>query len=208
MKKASREKYTRQGAPKTLVSTRETRDLRPAVEASADTLSFLRQAAREASKLAATHDDLGLRRQRDGDVPALADLWVRAWAETMPAIDFEARRDWIVNFLEGPESGSRLTVVAVTGDVPVGFVTIEPAVAYLHQLAVAPASKGKGIATALLAAAKAAAPDGLTLDVNQANTRAVRFYEREGFSKAGEGVNAGSGLATWRLGWKPWADAG
>ena len=42
---------------------------------------------------------------------------------------------------------------------------------------------------------------GSALDVNQANARAVRFYEREGFRKVGEGVNPVSGLETLAMEW-------
>lgn len=138
------------------------------------------------------------RPQAPGDTAALIALWVRAWQETMPEIDFAARRAFISGVLAEPHYE---TLVAAAADVALGFVTIEPAKAYLHQLAVAPEAKGRGIATALLDAAKFAVPLGLTLDVNQANARAVRFYEREGFSRTGSGVNEGSGLATWRMRW-------
>jgi putative acetyltransferase len=138
-----------------------------------------------------------VRRLAPGDIEALSTLWVRSWQETMPAVDFEARRGWIAAFLGGEGLS---TLVAEAGGLQ-GFVTLEPARAYLHQLVAAPEVKGRGVAVVLLDAAKALVPDGLTLDVNQANTRAVRFYEREGFARVGEGVNEGSGLATWRMAW-------
>ena len=131
-----------------------------------------------------------------GDIAALADLWVASWQEAMPAIDFVARRDWIVAFLGAP--GHSTWVAEVAGR-PAGFVTLEGR--YLHQLVVARESKGRGLAKVLLDAAKAPATDGLALDVNQANVRAVRFYEREGFRKVGEGVNPVSGLAIWAMEW-------
>jgi putative acetyltransferase len=146
-------------------------------------------------------DSLILRPLQPADVPALAELWVRSWQETMPTIDFAARRDWIVGFLAGPEATARVTTFAVRGGVPQGFVTTEPAPGYLHQLVVASSAKGGATARALLAAAKDAAPTGLVLDVNQDNARAVRFYEREGFVREGAGVNAASGLKTWRMVW-------
>jgi len=132
-----------------------------------------------------------------GDIEALATLWVRSWQETMPAVDFEARRGWIAAFL----GGEGLSTLVAEAEALQGFVTLEPARAYLHQLVVSPEAKGRGVAVALLDAAKALAPDGLALDVNQANARAVRFYEREGFVRVGEGVNEASGLATWRMVW-------
>ena len=138
--------------------------------------------------------EVSLRPLRWEDRDALVDLWVAAWRDTMPEIDFEARRGWIVAFLTDP---THATTMALVGGRAVGFISMEGR--YLHQLVVAPAAKGRGIATRLLDAAKA---DGaLTLDVNQANARAVRFYEREGFFRAGAGRNPGSGLATWTMRW-------
>lgn len=144
-----------------------------------------------------------LRELRDADVPALADLWVAAWQQAMPAIDFAARRAWITAFLRADAVGQRTTVALSAEDQPCGFATVAVDQGYLHQLVVAPTAQGRGIATALLLAAKAGAAGGLTLDVNQANGRAVRFYEREGFAREGSGVNATSGLATWRMRWAP-----
>jgi putative acetyltransferase len=147
-------------------------------------------------------DRLILRPLESADVAALADLWVGSWRETMPDIDFEARRDWIVGFLAGPDAAGRVTIVTVDDSGACqGFVTTEPARGYLHQLVVASAAKGQGAATVLLDAAKRAALGGLVLDVNQANARAVHFYEREGFARESAGVNAESGLATWRMVW-------
>jgi putative acetyltransferase len=145
-----------------------------------------------------------VRRLAPGDIEALSALWVRSWHEAMPAIDFEARRVWISEFLQGAEL---LTLVAERDGLQ-GFVAIEPARAYLHQLVAAPEAKGTGIAVALLDGAKALAPEGLTLDVNQANGRAVRFYEREGFVRVGEGVNEASGLTIWRMRWEGYARHG
>ena len=133
---------------------------------------------------------------RPADVEALADLWVASWQEAMPAIDFFARRAWIVGFLGAPEC---TTLVVERAGTAAGFATFEGG--YLHQLVVAPGAKGGGLARRLLDAAKAKTPAGLALDVNQANARAVRFYRREGFAVVGEGINPASGLATFALRW-------
>ncbi len=130
------------------------------------------------------------------DVAGLADLWIASWREAMPTIDFAARRAWIVGFLG---EAKHETLVIEAAGAPAGFVSVEGG--YLHQLVVAPAAKGRGLAKLLLDAAKARVPAGLKLDVNQANARAVRFYEREGFRVVGEGLNSGSGLATWAMRW-------
>ncbi len=137
-----------------------------------------------------------IRPMRADELVPLADLWVASWQEAMPAIDFEARWAWISAVLVNP---SHTTLVVERDGVALGFAMLEGGL--LHQLVVASSAKGSGLAVALLAAAKTLVPGGLALDVNKDNPRALRFYLREGFRRAGEGRNAGSGLATWRMLW-------
>ena len=73
----------------------------------------------------------------------------------------------------------------------IGFVTID-ASGYLDQLVVSPDHWGSKLATALVDEAKRLSPAGVTLKVNADNTRAIRFYERNGFVHAGEDVNPAS----------------
>ena len=136
-----------------------------------------------------------IRPMRFGDIEGLVDLWVASWRETKAAIDFDARRGWIAMVLA---DRAHETLVACH-DGPLGFATLQGRT--LHQLVVAPRAKGAGAARALLDAAKARAPGGLDLEVNQDNARAVRFYAREGFGRRGAGMNPNSGLATWHLRW-------
>ncbi|MGH6992339.1 MAG: GNAT family N-acetyltransferase, partial [Caulobacteraceae bacterium] len=51
----------------------------------------------------------------------------------------------------------------------------------IEQLHVLPRFQRQGLGTALLAKARTASPDRLTLFTFQANTRARAFYERHGF---------------------------
>lgn len=140
----------------------------------------------------------------DGDGPALADLWVAAWRESGFAIDFEARRPWLLERLAEHRAAGGAIVVGLDADGrPAGFVAIDPASGYLDQLAVAPAEKGSGLAAALLAEARRLAPGGIELDVNEANARARAFYAREGFVIVDRGVSPRSGLPTLRLRWTP-----
>lgn len=143
---------------------------------------------------------IGLRRRAHEDLPRLADLWVASWLEAMPEIDFSARRSWFCDHLLSLEAAGAVTICALDGSSRIiGFATVDPATAYLDQIAVAPEAKGSGAAANLLNEARRLSPSGLELDVNQENLRALRFYEREGFQKIAEGVNPRSGLKTWRL---------
>lgn len=120
----------------------------------------------------------------------------------MPQIDFTLRRQWFYEHLLGLEAAGAITICCFDGSGRlVGFATFDPASAYLDQLCVAPEAKGRGAAAFLLNEARRLSPKELILDVNQDNARAIRFYEREGFEKVAEGVNARSGLKTWRLRW-------
>ncbi|MGA7384819.1 MAG: GNAT family N-acetyltransferase, partial [Methylocella sp.] len=122
--------------------------------------------------------------------------------EAMPDIDFEARRPWFLDHLQALQAANAITICAVDGfNRLLGFVAFDPAKAYLDQLAVAPEAKGTGAARLLLNEARRLSPNGLVLDVNQDNARALAFYAREGFAKIAEGVNPRSGLKTWRLRW-------
>ncbi len=137
------------------------------------------------------------------ELPGVAGLWVASWREAMPEIDFDARRAWFIERLQGLHRKGSVTAGAFDGAELLGFVTIDPAAGYLDQLAVAPSAKGKGIAHRLLNEARRLSPREVVLDVNADNTRAVAFYLREGFARAGSGVNPLSGLKTLRLRWRP-----
>jgi putative acetyltransferase len=145
---------------------------------------------------------LRLRVRTDADCASLADLWMASWREAMPDIDFAARRPWFLDHLRALEAAGAITICAFDGfNRLLGFVTFDPATAFLDQLAVAPEVKGTGAAKLLLNEAHRLSPNGLVLDVNQDNARALAFYAREGFAKTAEGVNPRSGLKTWRLRW-------
>jgi putative acetyltransferase len=136
-------------------------------------------------------------------LPEVTDLWVASWQRTLPSIDFEARRAWLVDHLgEATAKGAvvRLATTA-TGDVG-GFVLIDPATGYLDQIAVHPDLWGAGIAEALIAEARRLSPEKIVLDVNADNPRAVAFYVRQGFREIGRGTNSRSGLATLKLEWR------
>ena len=143
---------------------------------------------------------LCLRLRTGADLASLADLWVASWQEAMPGIDFSTRKTWFLDRLNELETAGAVTICAFDGSNRLlGFVNFDPAAGYLDQIAVAPDAKGSGAARLLLTEARRLSPGGVTLEVNQDNPRALRFYEREGFEKFAEAVNPISGLKTWRL---------
>jgi putative acetyltransferase len=144
-----------------------------------------------------------LRDFAQADLPALIDLWAAAWTATGIPIDFDARRAWIDDRLRALlAAGAEIIVGLDANERPAGFVTVEPKSGYLDQLCVAPAERGSGLAIALMDESKRRSPGLIDLDVNEANPRARRFYEREGFTVIGRGVSPHSGLPTLKLRWR------
>ncbi|OYU49788.1 MAG: GNAT family N-acetyltransferase [Rhizobiales bacterium PAR1] len=138
----------------------------------------------------------------DGNVaqfPALAELWREAWQVTRPDVDFTARLGFIEGRLADSARGQyRLRVLSrgTEEGAPLGFTLLEPKMALMEQIAVHPEAWGLGAADALLEDANALVGQRLWLTVNQFNARAIRFYERHGFTTTGEDISP-SGLPTY-----------
>jgi putative acetyltransferase len=144
-----------------------------------------------------------LRDFAETDLPGLVDLWVAAWSETGLGVDFDDRRGWLINHLRALGADRAAIVVGLdSAGRLAGFAAINLKSGYLDQLCVTPAERGSGLAAALVDEAKRRSPGGIELDVNQANGRALRFYEREGFSVVGRGLNRQSGLPTLKMRWR------
>jgi putative acetyltransferase len=144
-----------------------------------------------------------LRDFAEADLAPLVDLWVAAWSETGLSVDFDARRAWLIGHLRALRAGGGEIFVGLDADGrPAGFAAIDARSGYLDQLCVAPPERGSGLASALIDEAKRRSPLVIELDVNEMNPRARRFYEREGFSIVGRGLNPQSGLPTVKMRWR------
>ena len=143
-----------------------------------------------------------VRDYRDEDCEAAIALWLRAWDAALPEIDFSARLEWWRERWIELVPNNRICVAEDEGRL-VGFIVIDPGSGYLDQIAVAPQDWGTGAANTLMDEAKRISPARISLEVNQENARAIRFYERAGFVRTGDGVNPLSGRPTWRYAWKP-----
>ena len=144
---------------------------------------------------------LHLRPYRPEDEAASIDLWQRTWQQAYPQIDFAARLDWWRERWRKDLVPKASIVVSEADGVLTGFVTIDGE-GYLDQLVVDPAHWGSDAARLLVDEAKRLSPSGVTLLVNKDNTRAIRFYERNGFAQAGEDLNPTSGRPVLKMTWR------
>jgi putative acetyltransferase len=144
-----------------------------------------------------------LRLYDKNDEDAAIALWLRTWQTAYPQIDFAARLRWWRERWRNELVPSTEIMIAESGGVVIGFVTVDPNTRYLDQIVVAPEHWGSGVGAGLIAEAKRMSPAGLGLDVNTDNARAIRFYQKQGFSIGGAGVNAISGKPVHRMTWRP-----
>lgn len=147
--------------------------------------------------------EVRLRPYRQEDFDDAVGIWMRAWQTAMPEIAFAKRLEWWRHRWQHDLVPNNTITIAEVDSRPEGFVVIDPRSGWLDQLAVEPVLWGHGVADKLMEEAKRVSPEGVRLDVNQTNVRAIRFYEREGFVRAGEGMNKHSGAATYLYEWKP-----
>jgi putative acetyltransferase len=143
-----------------------------------------------------------LRPYQPADEDTAIALWQQTWQRTYPAIDFAARVKWWRERWRNELVPNAAIIVAEQAGELAGFVTIDDQ-GYLDQLVVAPDHWGSKLADLLVDEAKRRSPARVTLLVNEDNTRAIRFYERNRFVRAGADVNPTSGRPVLRMEWKP-----
>jgi putative acetyltransferase len=137
------------------------------------------------------------------DEDAAIELWRRTWQQHYPHLDFAARVDWWRERWRNELMPTVTITVAEADSELLGFVTVDPQTGYLDQIVVAPETWGARIAPALMAEAKRLSPRGLDLKVNADNSRAIRFYEKNGFAITGDDVNPLSGAPIRKMSWRP-----
>ena len=150
-----------------------------------------------------------IRPYRLSDEDAAIALWLRTWQATYPEIDFAARLSWWrERWRKELAPFADIALAETSSDASgaaslIGFVTVDRKTRYLDQLVVAPEHWGAGVGKALIAEARRLSPEGLDLDVNIDNDRAIRFYEGCGFVVTGPGKNPISGKPVHRMSWRP-----
>lgn len=116
---------------------------------------------------------------------------LRSAAEDIACAGEMIDRGWVRVAEIGPAAGGRVA----------GFIARDGAA--IHALYVAPDARRRGIGTALLAEAQAAA-DALELETFEANAAARAFYAAQGFAETGRSAGAGNdeGLPDVRWRWQ------
>jgi ribosomal protein S18 acetylase RimI-like enzyme len=141
---------------------------------------------------------LELRPALPSGIPRIAEIWEPAWRDG----HLGGVPDELVairtaeNFMQRSTAIQPHTTLAVLDGTVVGFVAI--ADDEIHQLFVDAAARGQGVADALLTAGEdaiaASGHDDAWLAVVATNSRARRFYERNGWSDGGEFVYLTDGV--------------
>jgi putative acetyltransferase len=144
-----------------------------------------------------------LRPYTSSDEDAAIALWRRTWQQHYPTIDFAARVAWWRERWRNELVPTATITLAEAGGALIGFVTVDPKTRYLDQIVVAPEAWGSDAANALMDEARRISPGGLDLKVNADNTRAIRFYRKQGFVDAGETINEISGAPVRMMRWRP-----
>jgi putative acetyltransferase len=144
-------------------------------------------------------DHITLKTDMSGVDETMLDLWQASWQITFPEIDFSQRRAWLTEHIAGACADGAALLGAYDGARLVGFALYDASRAYMDQLVVAPDRFGTGVARFLLDEVRTRVTSPLTLDVNQDNARACRFYKRAGFVVVREGMNERSGKLTFLM---------
>ncbi len=133
---------------------------------------------------------IALRAARDGDSAVLAEVFCEARRVGMPYLPepLPSARE-IDRWLTKSVLPSAVVTVAERDGAILGYTVLDGD--HLDQLYIRPDAWSLGVGSALLQDAQRRHPDGVSLFVFQANTRARTLYERHGFRV--EALNDGSG---------------
>ncbi len=108
-------------------------------------------------------------------------VWMASWESTGLSISEDASFEDLRARLPRQIAEGWELFAARTGDEIVGMLAFYRQENHLDQLFIAPEYQARGHGSALLAFARKAMPDEIWLRTTEANIRACRWYEREGF---------------------------
>jgi ribosomal protein S18 acetylase RimI-like enzyme len=137
-----------------------------------------------------------IRPYRGEDRAAVARLWLDSWRSTGLGVAQYATEAGNFERIGTELAAGWVVHLAWDQNALVGFLALKRATGCLDQLFVAPTAQGAGVGRALLDLAKQSLPDGLWLRTAVDNTRACRFYERNGLRAAETAIHPTLGHAT------------
>lgn len=127
------------------------------------------------------------------DHEALLGIWersVRATHEFLAPADVDGLRPLVAQALES--EALAVWVLATADDTPIAWIGLSGS--HIEALFVAPEAHGTGGGRQLVGHAQARSPAApLTVDVNEQNPGATRFYERLGFARIGRSPRDATG---------------
>ncbi len=144
--------------------------------------------------------DAAIRAYAEGDFDAVTSLWLRSWESTgvvlaKPATLAQLRE----RFPQDLARGWAVHVATLGPDV-IGFLALRGDT--VEQLFIEPSKQGRGVGKRLLDFAKSEKPNGFTL-ITAVESRAGRFYEREGLKRGEMTIDPKHGHQIVRYDWRP-----
>lgn len=138
-----------------------------------------------------------IRKLQKSDINRVAEIWLDT---NLKAHDFISEQYWRGNFDMVKEMFPQAEVYVYESDGKVqGFIGLDGE--YIKGIFVSDEMQSQGIGKALLDHAKSRKSE-LQLNVYRKNTRAIRFYQREGFSVRSEGLDEAVGEKDFLMVWK------
>ena len=138
-----------------------------------------------------------IRKLQRSDIDRVAEIWLDT---NLKAHDFISEQYWRGNLDMVKEMFPQAEVYVYESDEKVqGFIGLDGE--YIEGIFVSDGMQSQGIGKALLDYAKSRRSE-LRLNVYRKNTRAIRFYQREGFSVRSEGLDEAVGEKDFLMWWK------
>ena len=138
-----------------------------------------------------------IRKLQRSDINRVAEIWLDT---NLKAHDFISEQYWRSNFDMVKEALLQAEVyVYESGEKVQGFIGLDGE--YIEGIFVSDGMQSQGIGKALLDYAKSRKSE-LRLNVYRKNTRAIRFYQREGFSVRSEGLDEAVGEKDFLMVWE------
>lgn len=138
-----------------------------------------------------------IRKLQKSDIDRAAEIWLNT---NLKAHDFISEQYWRGNFDIVKEMFPQAEVYVYESDGKMhGFIGLDGE--YIEGIFVSDEMQSRGIGKALLDYAKSRKSE-LRLNVYRKNIRAIRFYQREGFSVRSKGLDEAVGEKDFLMIWK------